>query len=634
MNNNKKKLLVIGIDQTIPYLLKKYMGEGALPNISKLAENGVLAEGYSCPPCDTPTNWTTIATGATTAVHGATSFYLHIPGEPLDYGLRHRSRTQLSRFCKAEYFWSVADKNNFVPFVINYPGGWPSDFKNGVMSVLAWPIPESLPRMITPPITLTFTKDATSQNFQIAEFESFDEKFDSKSTPLQISIHITGGIVKKTYEYNINLIDSEGNGYNQILFPLGINNDWQNLKINEWSDWISVNIGTVHGILPCLFKVRALDISPIGNQIKLQQTAVFNVIGWTQPNEFGEKLIKNVMIPELPEEQEFEFEISSEIESYLSYAKTEATTLSQSIIFAKRELNWQVCFFHIHLLDSVNHKTLAYLYEKAPFYTEKRAEKEEEYARTAYRIVDDLVGKLMKSCVDDKTYVTFISDHGAIPTWKVANIPLALMEADLLKYNWVESKKRFIIDWERSQAFPYLEPPYIWVNLKGRDPQGIVNPKDYNEVCEEVIKALMKLKDPENGKKIVHKALKKQDASHLGQNGERIGDIIYFLEPPYMIFDGNLSQLDASEFSKNDMKKPAAYNAKHGFGAHAYYMPDTTFGEYSISVPIIMYGPGIKKGIELKEIVNLIDIAPTFSNLLQIPKPNQAQGKIIYEFST
>ena len=108
----------------------------------------------------------------------------------------------------------------------------------------------------------------------------------------------------------------------------------------------------------------------------------------------------------------------------------------------------------------------------------------------------------------------------------------------------------------------------------------------------------MNLKDPENGKKMIHTAMKKEDASHLGQNGERIGDVIYFLEPPYMIFDGNLAQLDASESSRVNMKKPAAYKAKHGFGAHAYYLPDTTFGEYSISVPIIMHGPGLKKGVE------------------------------------
>ena len=86
--SSKQKLLFIGVDQAIPYLLKKFLDDESLPNISNLVNNGVIGEALSCPPCDTPTNWATIATGATTSVHGATSFYMHIPGEPFELGLQ------------------------------------------------------------------------------------------------------------------------------------------------------------------------------------------------------------------------------------------------------------------------------------------------------------------------------------------------------------------------------------------------------------------------------------------------------------------------------------------------------------------------------------------------------------------
>ena len=111
MTPTPKKVLFIGIDQSIPYLLNKFMAKDVLPNISKLVDGGVIGEGLSCPPCDTPTNWATLATGATTAVHGATSFYLHIPGEPFELGPKIRSRTSLSRYAGAEYIWDTAEKN-------------------------------------------------------------------------------------------------------------------------------------------------------------------------------------------------------------------------------------------------------------------------------------------------------------------------------------------------------------------------------------------------------------------------------------------------------------------------------------------------------------------------------------------
>ena len=46
---------------------------------------------------------------------------------------------------------------------------------------------------------------------------------------------------------------------------------------------------------------------------------------------------------------------------------------------------------------------------------------------------------------------------------------------------------------------------------------------------------------------------------------------------------------------------------------------------------MILKGPGIKEGFKLEENVNLIDLAPTFSHLLDIRQPNQAKGRILYD---
>jgi predicted AlkP superfamily pyrophosphatase or phosphodiesterase len=51
---------------------------------------------------------------------------------------------------------------------------------------------------------------------------------------------------------------------------------------------------------------------------------------------------------------------------------------------------------------------------------------------------------------------------------------------------------------------------------------------------------------------------------------------------------------------------------------------------YDTHIPIIFYGKGIKKGVSKKR-YEIIDIAPTISNLLQIEAPNSSTGKIIAE---
>ena len=51
---------------------------------------------------------------------------------------------------------------------------------------------------------------------------------------------------------------------------------------------------------------------------------------------------------------------------------------------------------------------------------------------------------------------------------------------------------------------------------------------------------------------------------------------------------------------------------------------------YDTHIPIIFYGNGIKQGVSKKS-YEIIDIAPTISNLLQIEAPNSSTGKIIGE---
>ena len=599
------KLLLIGIDQAIPYLINKFIEEGTTPNISRLCDNGVLAEAYSCAPCDTPTNWTTIATGATTANHGATSFYMHLQGEALDLGATLRSRTQLSRYCKAEYLWDVADKFNLKSFIFNYPSGWPGNLNNGIMSLFTWKIPESYPRMIAPSKTYKFNINFKTENTRL------QMKIKNKNifTPLSQDIYLKKN-KDGTILYSIN----------------GVENP---IKEKYWSTWLDININTVHGLLPCLYRIKITDLND--NNITLKRSAIYNTKLWTNPESFGGKLIKNVFEYDFPQDQDVEFMINEQISSYLISARNESLMLAESIKYANTYLNWDICYFHYHPLDSVNHDSLAYLHKDSPLYTEKKAERTFKNVETAYKIVDELVGNLVKSCVDRNTIVVFLSDHGAIPIWKIVNIPQYFQRSGLTKYTWNETEKRYFIDWNESLAFPYMEPPFVWINLKGREKYGIVKNSEYEKTRDLVINTLYDLRDPDTNEKIIKIALRREEANYLGLNGERIGDIIYFLKPSYGLFDGNLDALNAGLMTEKTYSKPIVENSRSFFGAHAYYLPNTIFGDFSVSVPFIISGPGIKKGIKQNNNVNLIDIAPTLSYLLNIPVPKNSEGKILYE---
>ncbi|MBE7652171.1 alkaline phosphatase PafA [Tenacibaculum finnmarkense] len=65
----------------------------------------------------------------------------------------------------------------------------------------------------------------------------------------------------------------------------------------------------------------------------------------------------------------------------------------------------------------------------------------------------------------------------------------------------------------------------------------------------------------------------------------------------------------------------------------SYPKKGTTHGSgysYDTHIPVIFYGNGIKKGASKKK-YEIVDIAPTLSNLLQIEFPNGSTGKVIEE---
>jgi predicted AlkP superfamily phosphohydrolase/phosphomutase len=614
-----KKILLIGIDQSIPYLINKFIDEGVLPNIKKLIDTGVYGEAYSCPPCDTPTNWTTIATGAKTAVHGVTSFYMHLAGEPLDYGMKHRSRTQLSRNCKAEYIWNVAQNNGLTPFIMNYPSGWPGEFKKGAMSLYSWSIPESLPRMIQRSFKVKLEEeDITSIT-----------KFNSNPIIFSVILSLRKEIGKQ--EIVIKMHYYEHNGNDHIAIELDNRIEHLDFEAQGWSQWISINISTSQGLLPCIFRLKFLKIDKTQKKMEIECSALYNLIGWTNPENLAETLIKNVFEYDLPEEHEVEFMIYGSMKNFLQSAREESKTLARSVVFTKKELNWDICYFHYHPLDTINHSSLAFLYEGSPLYSEEKAKKTLQNVQLAYKIVDEMVGDLINGCVDDHTIVVFVSDHGAMPIWKIVNIPLVFSKAGLIQYNWNSNEKKYIIDWKNSVAFPYMDPPFVWVNLENRDPHGIVKEKEYEEIRDKIIDALYKIKDPETNERIIQLALKREEASEYGLNGDRIGDVIYFLKPSYGLFDGDLSSLDSFSITKRAFKGPICDSSRIFFGAHSYYLPEAKLGDYSISVPLIINGPGIRKGSTIKNKVELIDLAPTLAHLLKIPEPKNAQGSILHE---
>ncbi len=167
------------------------------------------------------------------------------------------------------------------------------------------------------------------------------------------------------------------------------------------------------------------------------------------------------------------------------------------------------------------------------------------------------------------------------------------------------------VDWRRTQAYSFgRHYGSIYLNMKGREPQGAVRPEDYERVREELIEAVSGYVDPELGRPIVGDCIRREDV-YSGERFEEAPDLILTPRDPSDIFYG-LSDFGSSRIWDRTYR----YSGMH--------RPDGL---------LIAAGPGIEKGRRFDN-ASLTDIAPTVLYWLGLQIPEDMDGSPLVDIMT
>ena len=159
-------------------------------------------------------------------------------------------------------------------------------------------------------------------------------------------------------------------------------------------------------------------------------------------------------------------------------------------------------FFHTHIMgtDRINH-----------FLLEKYEQGDPEFApafKQYYRRIDDAVGRLLERIGPDTPLMIF-SDHGFYPIKQEVQLSRYLIET-----GWTtpaaQIQHPLSIDPETSRAY-CLIPGRIFVNLKGREPGGIVPLEEYQQTRLKLKEDLLQLQDPETSEPVIRKVLMREE---------------------------------------------------------------------------------------------------------------------------
>jgi len=169
------------------------------------------------------------------------------------------------------------------------------------------------------------------------------------------------------------------------------------------------------------------------------------------------------------------------------------------------------------------------------------------------------------------------------------------------------------IVWSQTRAYclPTDLEGYIRINLKGREPQGIVEPgAEYEALQSELAQALGELRDPNTGHPIVREVIRTDDAFPGGRRA--------YL--PDLIVRWNADN-------------PITCACSAGLGTVSKLSPDPRPGTHAGPGFVLAAGPGIAAG-KLQGPAHIVDFAPTLLRRFGVEVPAHMHGRVWPELTS
>lgn len=256
--------------------------------------------------------------------------------------------------------------------------------------------------------------------------------------------------------------------------------------------------------------------------------------------------------------------------------------------------------------DRIHHAFWKYFDEYHPKYIPGSAY--QDAILNYYKYLDTEIGNTL-SLLSEDTMLLIVSDHGAkrmmggicINEWLIQNGYLKLIQypGEVTPFN------KLIVDWKNTSVWG--EGGYygrIFMNVRGREPDGIIAPQHYEHFRNELIRKLEDMRD-ENGKTINTRVFKPEDI-YSECNG---------IPPDLIVYYGDLFWRAIGTVGNKKV-----WADENDIGAD-----DANHSQYGI---FIMKNGKNSHGVQ-REDVTIYDIAPTILDYMGVKVPEDMEGKII-----
>lgn len=617
-----KRCVILGLDGMEPTLAEKFMAEGKMPNLSRLKEQGTFQRlGTTAPPLS-PVAWSTFLTGCNPGKHNIFDFltrdrksYLPLlssvsirePTRSLKIG-RHRiplGKPDIRLLRRGVPFWNVLGEHGIFSNVIRVPITFPPERFRGVL----------LSAMCVPDLR------GTQGTFSFYSTAAPDEEHIGGE---QIRVQREGDTVRS------HLIGPPGggkeNGGNmtcpfsvRITGPgkalLTINGDTHELKAGEYTSWVNVTFKAgagvkVRGICEFLLQSTepefALYVTPV--QIDPNKPAM----PISHPAVFATYLAKNQGQFATLGLAEDTWGLNARIlgDDDFLHQCLEADNERERMFFdALEKVRRGLCVVVFDGTDRIQHMFWRYIDPQHPAHDGQAPQQHRRAIEELYARMDELVGRTMAECDDDDTVLLVISDHGFNPFRRGIDLNVWLEQNGYLALKPDGRGKKYLagVDWSRTRAF-CLGLAGIWLNVKGREAQGIVEPGEADALRDELCAKLTGLRDEAKGEVAINRAF----------NAHKIYTGPYKVESPDLIIGYHRGYRVSWEAAIGQVTDQLFHDNTKAWS-----------GDHCIDPKLI---PGVlfcNRRIEAAH-PRLMDLGPTVLDLFGVEVPTHMDGKPLH----
>jgi predicted AlkP superfamily phosphohydrolase/phosphomutase len=319
--------------------------------------------------------------------------------------------------------------------------------------------------------------------------------------------------------------------------------------------------------------------------------------------------------------------------------------------------DWDFAMLMYRTPDILCHKFWRYQDPTHPLYNERDATQWGNVIADALIYLDSFVGELCDAVNDARTSVIILSDHGFGSLTHAVYLNKFFAQRGLLSYheqknntlasalragvrqlnhplvNAVKQRAFEIvpqlksnlhysmaygnIDWSRTRAYAVGTMGNIYLNVRGREPQGMVEPSDYEATRAQVIVAMQSLKDSETHAPIFDAVYCREEIYH-GDALDLAPDVIGLIDGPYHV---------AAVDWRADANRREIIEK---MGDELLFVSDTS-GQHRMDGILAASGAGIVPNARFTQAPDLIDLAPTILQLVGEAIPEDMDGRVLNE---